>query len=75
MKVKELIAHLQKEDPELPVFVLGYERGLDDLLAVIPVNVALDVNTAWYYGTHEQLLDKDEQEEYASYKQTKGILL
>jgi hypothetical protein len=56
MTVKELIQILsQIEDQEAMVMVTGYEGGVDDIEDIIPeiVNVALDVNNKWWYGSHE----------------------
>lgn len=56
MTVKQLIEKLsQIEDQDVRVMVSGYEGGLDDITSDIPVvvNVALNVNTQWYYGKHE----------------------
>jgi hypothetical protein len=54
MTVKELIEHLQTLDPDLRVFVKGYEGGVDDKTSIPePVDITLDVHTEWYYGQHE----------------------
>ena len=56
MTIKELISILsQIEDQEVRVMVKGYEQGIDDIEDIIPaiVNVALNVNTEWWNGTHE----------------------
>lgn len=54
MKVGELIEHLQQLDPELHVFVRGYEGGYNDAGPVnSPSNFALDFHDEWYYGDHE----------------------
>lgn len=55
MTVKQLIKNLSKiEDQEVRVMVTGYKEGVDDISNNTPVevNVALDVNTEWYYGAH-----------------------
>ena len=66
MTVKELIESLSKiEDQDIKVMTKGYEGGVNDLAIGngignnIPaiVNVALDVNTEWYYGKHEGVGD------------------
>jgi hypothetical protein len=54
MKVKELIAHLQNCDPELIVVTHGYEGGKHEVANVEQIGLKLNVNTAWYYGEHEQ---------------------
>ena len=54
MTVKELIEKLQQLDPDLHVFVQGYEGGYDDAGPVSNVmDIALDVHEEWYYGKHE----------------------
>jgi hypothetical protein len=54
MTVKELIEHLQTLDPELRVFVKGYEGGVDDKTSLDePTDITLNVHTEWYYGEHE----------------------
>lgn len=58
MTVKELIEQLQKLDQDARVFSRGYEAGLHD--AEVDgelIRVALDVNTEWYYGPHEQVYE------------------
>lgn len=54
MTVKELIQQLQQLDPNLHVFTRGYEGGYCDINGFESKEVALDVNTAWYYGPHEE---------------------
>jgi hypothetical protein len=54
MTVKELIEQLQQLDPELRVFVRGYEGGYDDAGPITPPNdFALNFHDEWYYGDHE----------------------
>jgi len=57
MTVKELIEKLQSLDQELPVFIDGYEGGCNDLTDLINIEVVRDVNTEWYYGSHEKIKD------------------
>lgn len=66
MTVRELIERLsQIEDQEVRVMVSGYEGGYNDIVIgnsiedTTPaiIHVALDVNTEWYYGTHERVDD------------------
>lgn len=66
MTVKELIESLSKiEDKEVRVMTRGYEGGVDDMVIGNGIEdntpaiqyVALDVNTEWYYGTHERVDD------------------
>jgi len=43
---------------DAPLFVSGYEDGLDDANGLERVlAVALHRNTAWYYGAHEELYE------------------
>lgn len=53
MLVEELIQQLQTYDPKLPVIGSGYEGGYIDLKHVGFQKIALNVNSAWYYGPHE----------------------
>lgn len=54
MKVKQLIARLQKLDPEIPVFVRGYEGGVNDVSHLRAVRVLRNANSDIpYYGKHE----------------------
>ena len=55
MKVKELIEKLQKFDPELEVYVDGYEGGYDTPQEPFqsPVKLNAHDENAWYYGSHE----------------------
>ena len=54
MKVKELIEELQKHDPEKTVVQQGYEGGYGEVSSVTEIRLKLNVNSAWYYGPHEQ---------------------
>ena len=55
MTIKELIQQLQQLDPDLHVFTNGYEGGYCDVSSFESKEIALDVNTAWYYGPHEDV--------------------
>lgn len=48
-----LIEELQKLDPSTPLFVRGYEGGVDYVTEVVPVKVKLFVFTEGYYGEHD----------------------
>jgi hypothetical protein len=61
MTVKELIEKLQSLDQELPVFIDGYEGGCNDLTDLENIEVVKDVNTKWYYGSHEKINDLHEE--------------
>jgi hypothetical protein len=58
--VKELIEKLQTLDQEMPVFINGYEGGYDDLTDLTNIEVVKNVNTQWYYGSHEKIDDLHE---------------
>lgn len=53
MKIKELIKKLETLDPELHIFVDGYEGGFSDIIISDTVKIALNVNEEYYYGDHE----------------------
>ena len=63
MTVDELIRLLRDYPPDLRVMVNGYEHGYDDLEAncVVAGEASLNVNSAWYYGRHEQASTSDNQ--------------
>ena len=71
MTVKELIKQLQQLDPELNVFVDGYEGGYDDVVISEIKNIALDVHNEWYYGKH----DNFNENEHIDNTVVKGIVL
>jgi len=55
MTVKQLIEALSKiEDQEAWVMTSGYEGGYNDVMNInpAPIDMALDVNEQWYYGSH-----------------------
>lgn len=73
MKVKDLIEELKKYDENLNVYVSGYEGGVNDMPEIgKPITVALNVNTEWYYGKHEEIESDDE---YNQHQKAEGILL
>jgi hypothetical protein len=56
MKIKDLISALQTYDPELYVYMGGYEGGLVDVVLEAGQqisDVVQNVNAKWYYGPHE----------------------
>ena len=74
MTVKELIEQLQTLDPDLHVFVRGYEGGYDDVGPIVEdKEFALDFHDEWYYGNHE-VADYSGVEE-GNYTIVKGIIL
>jgi len=75
MKIKDLIAELQKHDPEMQAIRAGYEGGVDFVANVTCHEVALDVNTDWWYGPHEILLHDLQREELHNYTKTQAVLI
>jgi hypothetical protein len=76
MKVKELIEQLQQCDPEAMVVSRGYEGGKREVVAAYPIKVALNVNTEWYYGKHEEINNcNDEYTETTYGKYEKAIVV
>ena len=74
MNVKELIEHLLTLDPDMRVFVPGYEGGYDDVKVSEPYTFYLNVNEEWYYGPHE--INSNMPDEWKpKYEQVKGIIL
>jgi hypothetical protein len=62
MTVAELIEKLQKLPPDAPLYVSGYEGGVDDLNFVTHVFVKLNFNPEHYYGAHEDFDPTDSYE-------------
>jgi hypothetical protein len=74
MTVKELIEQLQQLDPDLHVFVQGYEGGYDYAGPIGDVKeIALNYHDEWYYGKHEDVNYFDI--ENGDYTIVKGIVL
>ena len=74
MTVKELIEQLQTLDPELHVFVQGYEGGYNYAGPIGNIKeIALDYHEEWYYGKHEDVDYSDKIRE--NYTIVKGIIL
>jgi len=74
MTIRELIEKLQQLDPDLHVFVHGYEGGYNDA-DISPVKeIMLNYNTEWYYGKHEEA-DYSLLGPNHSFKIVKGIIL
>jgi hypothetical protein len=72
MTVAELIAYLKVCPPQCKVMVRGYEGGYDVVNTLSTTLVAMDVNTAWYYGKHE-IVRQDM--DYEDYDQEVAVLL
>ena len=83
MTVKQLIQILSTiEDQDVRVMTRGYEGGVDDMVigngidnnTPAIIQIALDVNTAWYYGRHEKVDNMYEATD-SNYKVVKAIVL
>lgn len=77
MTVKQLIQSLSKiQDQQVRVMVSGYEGGYDDVsnITPVPIEIALEVNTEWYYGRHEKVQDID-RDKIKHYQIVKAIIL
>jgi hypothetical protein len=73
MTVKELIAQLSELDPELHVFIPGYEGGYNYAELSGVKDIYLNVNPEDYYGPHDT---RDNcRQDPSNYKQVKGIVL
>lgn len=53
MKVRELIAELQKQDPEAEVVMDGYEMGVSDVRRVVKGIAYKNENRPFWYGRYE----------------------
>ena len=77
MTVQQLIQNLSKiQDQQVRVMVSGYEGGYDDASSITPapIEIALEVNTQWYYGKHEKVEDID-RDKVKHYQIVKAIIL
>ena len=77
MTVKELIEKLSTiENQDALVMTRGYEGGYNDVGDSIPpiVDMALNVNSEWYYGAHEKA-ENVYHEDREKYKSVKAIIL
>ena len=74
MNVKQLIEVLSKMDSELMVVVHGYEGGVNEVGSCNLCDIELNLNTAWYYGKHETLLNNDKPTNIDS-TIVKGVIL
>jgi hypothetical protein len=75
MKIKDLISELQKHDPEMQVVRSGYEGGVEFVSRVLSCEVALDVNTDWWYGNHELVIHDLQREELKDYAKTQAVYI
>jgi cytochrome c biogenesis factor len=79
VKIKELIDYLQTLDPELSVFVKGYEAGFDDVNTISHEELVLNLNNVWYYGKHDLLKNLEKKDRLlnreSEHKSIKGIII
>lgn len=76
MTVKELIEQLQQLDPDLHVFVQGYEGGYDYAGPIGDAKeIALDVHSEWWYGKHEDADTAYYVPDKSKHTIVKGIIL
>jgi hypothetical protein len=75
MKIKDLISELQKLDPEMQVVKSGYEGGVDFVSRLLCYEVALDVNTEWWYGKHELVVHDIQREDYKDYEKIQAVYI
>jgi len=54
MTIQQLIDVLSKFDPQLQVFVDGYEDYFDDFEISDEVTITKKHNESWYYGEYEK---------------------
>ena len=75
MKVKELIKELSKLDPDLNVYVSGYEGGYVDVEGVSKDRMVRDYHRTeeWWYGSHE--LVESVYDSYQIEKSEDGIII
>lgn len=59
--VRELIEKLKEFDGQTRAVIAGYEGGYSDLnlSKIKPIKIALNKNTAWYYGKHDEPKEND----------------
>lgn len=62
MTVAELIEKLSAVPGDTPLYIRGYEGGLEDLSAVKPLHVKRDANTDEYGGPHVEIDPADSWE-------------
>ena len=68
MKVKDLIAELQKLDGETRILVKGYEAGFCDIERIEgPVEMAINYypGREWWNGPHERVIGHTEPDKLA----------
>jgi hypothetical protein len=54
LTIHELIEALKELPGDWPVYVRGYEGGVNDVVEIEPAHFDRNVNWQYYYGQHEQ---------------------
>ena len=79
MTVGELTEYLQTLDPELKVFVRGYEAGYNNVNTINHDEMILNVNNVWYYGKHDLLKNIEKKDKIlnkeSQHNSVKGIII
>ena len=75
MKVKELIKELSKLDPNLNVYVSGYEGGYNDVTELSNDRMVRNYHKPedWWYGPHE--IVESVYDSYQIEKSEDGIII
>ena len=71
--VAELIEKLKKFDGDLPVYVRGYEDGIDDATRQTEIRVCRDYYKETYYGKHETVAAFEDEDDYDTV--TSGVII
>jgi len=58
MTVREFIKKLKGHNPDLNIYIAGYEGGINDAGDLKAIKVTRDQNEEWYYGKHEESRDE-----------------
>jgi hypothetical protein len=76
MTVKELIDKLSQLDPNLQIFINGYEGGYKDVKDISNVEeIALNVHKFEWMGPHELVKNKFYVKDKSKYEILKGIII
>lgn len=65
MNINELIEQLKNYPPDMRVILNGYEGGYADVISLHKKEIYLNVNSEWYYGSHEGASDNKNGDETA----------
>lgn len=76
MTVKELIDKLSQLDPNLQIFINGYERGYKDVKDISDIEeIALNIHEFEWMGPHELVKNKYYVKDKSEYEIVKGIII